>query len=78
MIHPGQVPVVQRAFSPSAERAQWAARLVEAFEAHQTSGQVSAPAATAEGGAAGRRTESALDCVACVLVVLVVFCSLRS
>ncbi|XP_043207320.1 citramalyl-CoA lyase, mitochondrial-like [Amphibalanus amphitrite] len=39
VIHPGQVPVVQSAFSPSPERAEWAARLVEAFEKHQTSGK---------------------------------------
>ncbi|XP_037083284.1 citramalyl-CoA lyase, mitochondrial-like isoform X2 [Pollicipes pollicipes] len=39
VIHPDQVPVVQRAFSPSAQRAEWAAQLVEAFEQHQRSGQ---------------------------------------
>lgn len=39
VIHPGQVPVVQKAFSPQAEKVEWAAALVQAFEQHQKEGK---------------------------------------
>lgn len=34
-IHPSQVPVIQRAFSPSAEEVAWARKVVEAYERQQ-------------------------------------------
>jgi citrate lyase subunit beta/citryl-CoA lyase len=37
-IHPRQVPVVNRGFSPSAEERAWAARVVAADEAARASG----------------------------------------
>ena len=40
VIHPAQVPVVQRAFSPSQEQVQWASGLIQAFHQHQQSGKV--------------------------------------
>ena len=40
VIHPGQVPVVQTAFSPQPEKVEWAAGLVQAFEEHQKEGKV--------------------------------------
>ena len=40
VIHPSQVPVVQRAFSPSQEQVQWASGLIQAFHQHQQSGKV--------------------------------------
>ncbi|XP_052807437.1 citramalyl-CoA lyase, mitochondrial-like [Mya arenaria] len=39
VIHPGQIPVVQEAFSPSPDRVEWATSLIEAFQQHQASGQ---------------------------------------
>lgn len=39
VIHPGQVPVVQAAFSPLPQKVEWAAALVEAFEHHQKEGK---------------------------------------
>ncbi|KAK7070212.1 hypothetical protein SK128_018770 [Halocaridina rubra] len=39
VIHPGQVPVVQAAFSPRPEKVEWAADLVKAFEEHQRAGK---------------------------------------
>ncbi|XP_018023458.1 citramalyl-CoA lyase, mitochondrial isoform X2 [Hyalella azteca] len=38
VIHPCQVDIVQRAFSPSPKRVQWARGLLEAYEKHQTQG----------------------------------------
>ena len=38
-IHPTQVPVIQAAFSPSADRIDWAKGLVEGFEAAQKDGK---------------------------------------
>ncbi|XP_033635149.1 citramalyl-CoA lyase, mitochondrial-like isoform X1 [Asterias rubens] len=40
VIHPTQIPVVQKAFSPSPEKMEWAKALIEAFEDHQHSGKV--------------------------------------
>jgi len=40
VIHPGQIPVVQKAFSPSPEEVEWATELIKAFTEHQNSGQV--------------------------------------
>ena len=40
VIHPDQVPVVQKAFSPSAQQVEWARGLIVAFRAHQKSGKV--------------------------------------
>ncbi|XP_022103542.1 citrate lyase subunit beta-like protein, mitochondrial [Acanthaster planci] len=39
VIHPNQIPVVQKAFSPSPEKMEWARALIEAFEEHQHSGK---------------------------------------
>ncbi|KAL8559495.1 hypothetical protein ACOMHN_037159 [Nucella lapillus] len=39
IIHPGQVPIVSEAFTPSSDRVEWAMKLIEAFEHHQKSGQ---------------------------------------
>lgn len=39
VIHPSQVPVVQRAFSPSPGHVTWAAGLIAAFRTHQESGK---------------------------------------
>lgn len=39
VIHPGQVPVVQAAFSPPAEKIEWAKALIQAFEEHQKEGK---------------------------------------
>lgn len=40
IIHPGQIDTVQRCFSPSPERVEWAQELVAAFEVHTHSGKV--------------------------------------
>lgn len=40
VIHPGQVPIVQEAFLPNEKEIEWASGLLEAFEKHQTTGQV--------------------------------------
>ena len=40
VIHPGQVPVVQEAFSPSPQQVEWAQGLIQAFHQHQASGKV--------------------------------------
>ncbi|XP_071955738.1 citramalyl-CoA lyase, mitochondrial-like [Antedon mediterranea] len=39
VIHPNQVDVVQRAFSPSDEKVEWAQELIKEFENHQQSGK---------------------------------------
>ncbi|XP_033739883.1 citramalyl-CoA lyase, mitochondrial-like isoform X2 [Pecten maximus] len=39
VIHPGQIPVVQRAFSPSPDRVEWATQLLQAFSHHTQSGK---------------------------------------
>lgn len=39
VIHPSQVAVVQAAFSPSPEKVEWAAALVQAFEQYQKQGK---------------------------------------
>ncbi len=39
VIHPNQVPVVQEAFTPSAEEIDYAKRVVETFEASQREGR---------------------------------------
>ena len=39
VIHPGQVPVVQRAFLPAPERVEWARQLIAAFRAHEAEGR---------------------------------------
>lgn len=41
IIHPNQIPIVCKAFTPSAERVEWATQLIAAFEKHQESGEVS-------------------------------------
>lgn len=38
VIHPAQVPIVQEAFSPSADKVNWAQELISAFEKHQQEG----------------------------------------
>nr|CDJ87404.1 HpcH HpaI aldolase domain containing protein [Haemonchus contortus] len=38
-IHPTQIPVVQKAFMPSAEKIEWATELVHAFSQHQSEGK---------------------------------------
>ena len=40
VIHPGQIDIVQKAFSPSKQSIEWATRLIEAFQEHQKSGKV--------------------------------------
>lgn len=39
VIHPGQVSIVQAAFSPSQDRVTWATELLQAFELHQQQGK---------------------------------------
>ncbi|GFY42338.1 citramalyl-CoA lyase, mitochondrial [Trichonephila inaurata madagascariensis] len=39
VIHPSQVPVVQKAFSPSAEKVEWARELIKLFKEHQKEGK---------------------------------------
>ncbi|XP_076039546.1 citramalyl-CoA lyase, mitochondrial-like [Oratosquilla oratoria] len=39
VIHPGQVTIVQKAYSPSEEKVAWANELVKAFEEHQKEGK---------------------------------------
>ena len=39
VIHPGQVSVVQTAFSPSPEKVEWATQLIEEFREHENSGK---------------------------------------
>lgn len=39
VIHPSQIEIVQRAFTPSLERIEWARELVDAFTEHQNSGK---------------------------------------
>ena len=41
VIHPDQLPIVMKAFSPSPEQVKWAEGLIDAFHYHQQSGQVS-------------------------------------
>lgn len=40
VIHPNQVPVVRKAYTPSADCVEWAKELVAAFEQHQQGGLV--------------------------------------
>ncbi|XP_064473164.1 citramalyl-CoA lyase, mitochondrial-like [Ornithodoros turicata] len=39
VIHPAQVPIVQQAFTPSAEQLDWASRLLAHFDVHQREGK---------------------------------------
>lgn len=39
IIHPGQIEIVQKCFSPSEEKLNWATELVSSFEKHQELGQ---------------------------------------
>jgi len=39
IIHPGQIDVVNRAFSPSKEKLNWASAVVTAFEQHEKEGK---------------------------------------
>lgn len=41
IIHPGQIDIVNRAFSPSEEKITWARDLVKAFEEQERIGKVS-------------------------------------
>lgn len=41
IIHPGQIEIVNKAFSPSEEKVQWARDLVNAFEEQERVGKVS-------------------------------------
>lgn len=41
IIHPGQVEIVNKAFSPSEEKVKWARDLVNAFEEQERVGKVS-------------------------------------
>jgi citrate lyase subunit beta-like protein len=41
LIHPGQIDIVNKAFSPSEERIRWARELLEAFEQQERAGKVS-------------------------------------
>jgi len=38
-IHPDQVPVIEKAFSPSADKLEWATELIKQFHVHQTEGK---------------------------------------
>lgn len=42
LIHPGQIDIVNQAFSPSKERIQWARDLLDAFEQQEKHGKVRA------------------------------------
>ncbi|GFT37701.1 citramalyl-CoA lyase, mitochondrial [Nephila pilipes] len=39
VIHPSQVPIVQKAFSPSEEKVEWARELIKRFKEHQKEGK---------------------------------------
>nr|XP_039265267.1 citramalyl-CoA lyase, mitochondrial-like [Styela clava] len=39
VIHPGQIEIVQKCFSPSVDRIKWAQELIQAFNEHQKLGQ---------------------------------------
>jgi len=39
VIHPGQIAIVQEAFTPSPDKIKWATELIDAFNLHQKSGQ---------------------------------------
>ena len=39
VIHPSQIDIVQKAFTPSEDRIRWANDLTQAFNAHQQSGK---------------------------------------
>lgn len=41
VIHPGQIPIVNTAFSPTPATVQWATEMIQAFDEHQKSGKVS-------------------------------------
>ena len=40
VIHPGQIDVVQSAYSPSLESIEWAEELIKIFKEHQMFGKV--------------------------------------
>lgn len=39
VIHPTQIDIVQKAFTPSSEKIKWALELIQAFDTHQLSGK---------------------------------------
>lgn len=39
VIHPSQIPIVQKAFSPTQEKVAWATELIEQFREHEESGR---------------------------------------
>lgn len=39
VIHPGQVGIVNEAFSPSSDQVQWAVRILEAYKQHSAQGR---------------------------------------
>lgn len=39
VIHPSQVPIVQAAFTPSAEKIEWATNLIKEFREHEQEGK---------------------------------------
>lgn len=41
IIHPGQISIVNAAFSPSKEKLNWASDVVKAFEEQEKEGKVS-------------------------------------
>ena len=41
IIHPGQIDIVNKAFSPSEEKLNWASDIVKAFEEQEKQGKVS-------------------------------------
>ena len=41
IIHPGQIDIVNKAFSPSEEKLKWASDVVTAFEEQEKQGKVS-------------------------------------
>ena len=41
IIHPGQIDIVNKAFSPSEEKFKWASDVVTAFEEQEKKGKVS-------------------------------------
>lgn len=40
IIHPGQVSIVEAAFTPSSDRIEWATELIQGFNEHQAQGKV--------------------------------------
>lgn len=39
IIHPGQIEIVQKSFSPSPQKVEWAESLMAAFNQHQVDGK---------------------------------------